>query len=44
MQVSAPLEGRALGRVVGALADWGTRHFPGTQGRLFPDDVVSGVE
>jgi DNA-binding HxlR family transcriptional regulator len=37
-------EGRALGPVVDALADWGTRHFPGTQRRFFPDDVVSGVE
>jgi DNA-binding HxlR family transcriptional regulator len=37
-------EGRALGRVVDALADWGTRHFPGTQRPFFPDDVVAGME
>lgn len=37
-------DGRTLGRVVDALADWGTRHFPGTRRRFFPDDIVSGVE
>ena len=29
-------EGRELGRAVGALADWGIRHFPGTRRRVGP--------
>jgi DNA-binding HxlR family transcriptional regulator len=29
-------EGRALGHAVDALADWGTKHFPGTKRRLLP--------
>ena len=31
-------EGRALGHAVDALADWGTRHFPGTKRPIFPGD------
>jgi DNA-binding HxlR family transcriptional regulator len=29
-------EGLALGHAVDALADWGTKHFPGTRRRQFP--------
>ena len=29
--------GRRLGRVVGALADWGTEQFPGTVRTVWPD-------